>query len=72
MSAEVLQFKPKKKKAEKWEPVESGLVRHILSGVYYVRKFKNGKRISKTTGTDKIGKARTARDQKLGEWTQNA
>lgn len=67
MSAEILEFKLKKKN-EVWEPIESGLIKHIPSGIFYVRKFQNGKRLTVTTGTDKIGKARTIRDQKLAEW----
>lgn len=67
MTTEEMEIKPKKK-SEIWESIESGLVRHIPSGIYYVRKFQNGKRLSCTTGTDKIGKARTIRDQKLAEW----
>lgn len=51
-----------------WQSIEPGLIRHNPSGIYYVRKFKDGKRLTATTGTDKLTRARTIRDEMLAEW----
>lgn len=73
MSAEIIPLKPKRAKA--YEKVfvngkeEPYLLRHVASGVYYVRKFKSGRgELFKSTGETGITAARGVRDALIAEF----
>lgn len=70
MNAKVLRLERQKKLV--WERVSHNLVRHLPSGVYYVRKFKAGKgALFKTTGEKRKLRAQTIADEMVGAWIGN-
>src|SRR5205085_983523 len=67
MNAEILELPIKKKKI--WQRVGSNLVLHTVSGVYYVRKKRQGKgELFKSTGLMTKKAAQTMADEMVSEW----
>lgn len=54
----------------KWEVVGENLIRDQATGIIYVKKYKAGRTLFRSTGTDKIPLAKSERDRLISEWLQ--